>query len=148
MKRLSILLTVTVAAGISAFVLSTHRPSTHASVSELPAQPTASQPKVEPPTGDWSNALNFAVAGDRAISELHEGITVNEWKAHHPGATKIDPASIGIGGECVILAEGATLTDGVARPLIVRIGLTGGFLALKRENPPRTFVLGDARSWP
>jgi hypothetical protein len=35
----------------------------------------------------------------------------------------------------------------VARPLIVRIGRSGGFLALKRENRPRTFVLGDARLW-
>jgi hypothetical protein len=112
MRRLSILLTVTVAAGISAFVLSTHRPSIHASVSELPAQPPASQPKVEPTTGDWGDAPNFAVAADRAISELHEGITVSAWTAHHPGATKIDPASIGIGGECVILAETATLADG------------------------------------
>jgi hypothetical protein len=112
MRRLSILLSVTVAAGISAFVLSTHRPSVHASVSELLAQPPAPQPNVEPPTGDWGDAPNFAVAADRGISELHEGITVNEWTAHHPGATKIDPASIGIGGECVILAETATLADG------------------------------------
>jgi hypothetical protein len=81
-------------------------------VSELLAQPPAPQPNVEPPTGDWGDAPNFAVAADRAISELHEGITVNEWTAHHPGATKIDPASIGIGGECVILAETATLADG------------------------------------
>jgi hypothetical protein len=112
MRRLSILLSVAVAAGIPLFVLSTDRPSIHASGSELPAQPPASQPKVEPPTGDWGDAPNFAVAADRAISELHEGITVNEWTAHHPGATKIDPASIGIGGECVILAETATLADG------------------------------------
>jgi hypothetical protein len=112
MRRLAILSTVTVAAGISAFVLSTHLPSIHASVSELPAQPPASQPKVEPQTDDWSDVPNFAVAADRAISELHEGITVHEWTAHHPGATKIDPASIGIGGECVILAEKATLANG------------------------------------
>ncbi len=112
MRRLSILLTVTVAAGISAFVLSTHLPSIYASVSELPSQPPASQPKVELPTSDWSEAPNFAVAADRAISELHEGITVNQWTAHHPSATKINPASIGIGGECVILAERATLVDG------------------------------------
>jgi hypothetical protein len=112
MRRLSILLSVTVATGISAFVLSTHRPSVHASESVLPAQTPASQPKVEPPTSDWSEAPNFAVAADRAISELHEGITVNQWMAHHSSATKIDPASIGIGGECVILAERATLADG------------------------------------
>jgi hypothetical protein len=112
MIRLSILLSVTVAAGISAFVLSSDRPSMQASVSELSPQPPASQPIVQPPSGDWGDAPNFAVAADRAISELHEGITVNEWTAHHPGGTKIDPASIGIGGECVILGEKATLEDG------------------------------------
>jgi hypothetical protein len=112
MRRLSILLSVTVAAGVYVLVLSVHRPSIHASVSAPPAQPPASQPKAEPPTGDFSDAPNFAVAGDRAIAGLHEGITVNEWAAHHPGATKIDPASIGTGAECVILAERATLADG------------------------------------
>jgi len=84
-----------------------------------------SQPKVEAPTTDWSDAPNFAVAADRAISELHEGITVNEWTARHPGATKVDPSSIGIGGECVILGETATLSDGTQIARLVSF------------NPPR-----------
>jgi hypothetical protein len=125
MRRLSILFSVIVAAGMSAFVLPTHRPSVYASVSELPAQSPASQPKVEPPASDLSDAPNFAAAADRAISELQEGITVHEWRAHHPGATKIDPASIGIGGECVVLAETATLADGAQIARVVSF------------NPPR-----------
>lgn len=125
MKRLAILLIVTAAAGISAYVLSTHRPSIRAAASEPPPQPLASQPKVEPPTRDWSDAPNFAVAADRAISELHEGITVNEWMAHHPGAKRVDPASIGVGGECVILGETATLADGAQIARLVSF------------NPPR-----------
>lgn len=125
MRRLSVLLTVIVAAGISAFVLFTHPHLIHAAAPEPPAQPLASQPKVEPPTDDWADAPNFAVAADRAISELHEGVTVNEWTAHHPGATKVDPASVAIGDECVILAEWATLTDGAQVARVVSF------------NPPR-----------
>jgi hypothetical protein len=45
--------------------------------------------------------------------------------AHHPGAGKIDGASIGIGGECVILAETATLRDGAQVARLVSF------------NPPR-----------
>lgn len=109
---------ITVAAGTSAFVVSAYRSSAHAPISEPQvshpqvSQPPKSQPKVGPPTADWSDAPNFAVAANRAISELHEGITVNDWMAHHPRATRVDPASIGIGGECVILGETATLADG------------------------------------
>ncbi len=59
------------------------------------------------------------------MSELHEGITVTEWKARHPGATKVDPASLAIGGECVILAEWTTLADGAQVAWVVSF------------NPPR-----------
>jgi hypothetical protein len=136
MRLVSILFGVTVVAGIAVFVLSAHRPSIHAPVSQLPvsqpmvsqppvSQPPVSQAKAEPSAGELGDSPNFAVAADRALSELREGITVTEWKAHHPGATKIDTASIGIGGECVILAEWATLADGAQIARVVSF------------NPPR-----------
>lgn len=113
MRLVSIVFGVAVVAGTSAFVLSTHRPSIHAPLSQSPVSPpTASQPKVESYASDWNNSPNFAVAAERALSDLRDGITVTQWMAHRPGATKIDEASIGIGGECVILRETATLADG------------------------------------
>jgi len=84
-----------------------------------------SQPKTAPSVVDLGDSPNFAVAADRALSELREGVTVTEWKAHHPGATRIDGRSIGIGGECVILAETATLRDGAQVARLVSF------------NPPR-----------
>jgi hypothetical protein len=93
--------------------VSAYRSSFRAPISQPPvSQPLASQPKVSSFAGEWEDSPNFAVAAERALSELRDGITVTEWMAHHPGATKIDGASIGIGGECVILRETATLADG------------------------------------
>lgn len=128
---------VIVVAGTSAFVLSAHRrasvhePVPQAAVSPAPAseppasQPEAAPPKSAPPADAFADAPNYAVAADRAISEFHEGIAVNEWMAHHPGATKVDPASIAIGDECVILGETATLADGTRVARLVAF------------NPPR-----------
>ncbi len=90
-------------------------------VSQPPiSQPLASQPKDSSFAGEWEDSPNFAVAAELALSELRDGITVAEWMARHPGATKIDRASIGIGGECVILRKTATLADGaqVARLVV------------------------------
>jgi hypothetical protein len=131
MRLVSILFGVTVAVGIAVFVLSAHRPSIHALASQPPmsqptvSQPPVSQPKAAPSAGELGDSPNFAVAADRAISELREGITVTEWMPRHPGATKVDPASIAIGGECVILAEWATLADGTQIARVVSF------------NPPR-----------
>ena len=126
MRLVSILFGVTVAVGIAVFVLSAHRPSIHTPVSQpMVSQPPVSQPKAAPFVGELGDSPNFAVAAERAMSELHDGTTVTEWMAHHPGAGKIDGASIGIGGECVILAETATLRDGAQVARLVSF------------NPPR-----------
>ena len=117
---------VIVAIGTSAFVVSAYRSSVHAPISQPPvSQPPASQPRVSSSTGEWEDSPSFAVAAERALSELHDGTTVTEWMAHHPGATKIDPASSGVGGECVILVERATLADGAQVARLVSF------------NPPR-----------
>ncbi len=126
MRRLSIVLSIIVVASISAVVLSAHRADrslNHTLASEVPPPP--SELKAESSSDDFGDAPTFAVAADRAISELQEGITVNQWTKRHPGATKIDAASIGIGGECVILAERATLADGAQVARLVSF------------NPPR-----------
>ena len=83
-----------------------------------PARGLAAQPQVPNSIGESADAAGFAMAAERDISELQDGITVSQWKTHHVGQDKEIPARPG-SLECVSLKSEARISGGRITRLVL-----------------------------